>query len=235
LIARRADSDEGMAHPADFIRARLPAMPVPGVEAIRLHLAQPSSGLRHLVAREGAEAPYWAYLWAGGLALARYLIDNPGSVAGRRVLDLGAGSGLVGISAAKAGARSVIAAETDGNGCAAVALNAALNGLSLSILPRDITGEAVPDVDVILVGDLFYADDLAGRVMAFLDRACAVGIDVLVGDPGRRPLPLSRLHEVARYDVAEAGSRIASSGVFRFMPPLSGAQDKVFPRGGESS
>jgi predicted nicotinamide N-methyase len=228
-------SDEDVADAADFIRARLPAMPVPGFEAIRLHLAQPSSGLRHLAGQDGAEAPYWAYLWAGGLALARHVLDHPALVAGRRVLDLGAGSGLVGIAAAKAGAKSVIAAETDANGCAALVLNAALNGVSLSPVARDITGEAVPDVDLILVGDLFYAEDLAERVLAFLDRACAAGVDILVGDPGRRPLPLSRLDEVARYDVVEAGSRFVSSGVFRVVPALSDAQDKIFPLGGESS
>jgi predicted nicotinamide N-methyase len=228
-------SDEDRANPADFIRARLPAMPVPGLETIRLHLAQPSSGLRHLAERDGAEAPYWAYLWAGGLALAHYVLEQPAVVAGRRILDLGAGSGLVGIAAAKAGAKSVIAAETNANGCAALALNAALNGIALSILARDITAEPLPDIDLILVGDLFYAEELAARVTVFLDRACAAGIDILVGDPGRTPLPLSRLHEVARYEVVETGTRAVSSAVYRFVPALSPAQGKVFPLGDESS
>jgi predicted nicotinamide N-methyase len=228
-------SDEDRAVPADFIRARLPAMPVPGLETIRLHLAQPSSGLRHLAGRDGGEAPYWAYLWAGGLALARYVLEHPAVVAGRRILDLGAGSGLVGIAAAKAGAKSVLAAETDVNGCAALALNADLNGVSLSILARDITAEAVPPIDLILVGDLFYAENLAERVTSFLDRACSAGIDILVGDPGRKPLPLPRLHEVARYDVTETGKNAVSSGVFRFLPALSGPQDNVFPLGEDFS
>src|SRR4051812_37094510 len=98
----------------DFIRANLPLAPVPGIPEIHLHKASPSSGLGRLAAQDaGFGSPYWAYYWAGGLALARYVLDHPEIVAGRRVLDLGAGSGLVAIAAAKAGAGAVIAAEVD--------------------------------------------------------------------------------------------------------------------------
>lgn len=198
---------------AAFIRAHLPVPPVPGIPEIRLHKAVPASGVGRLA---GGEAPYWAHYWAGGLALARYVLDHPESVAGRRVLDLGAGSGLVAIAAVKAGARDAIAVDADPHALAALALNAAVNGVSIDIRAGDAASLAVPDVDMILVGDLFYSDDLAAAVTAFLDRCLDRGIEALVGDPWRRALPRARLREVARYDVAETGAVSKPSGVFRF-------------------
>lgn len=199
---------------ATFIAARLPVRAIPGLPEIRLHQATPSSGLRDLT---GEDAPYWAYRWAGGLALARYLLDHPEAVAGRRTLDLGAGSGLVAIAAMKAGAAHAIAAEIDANGCAAIPLNAAINGVSVEVLNADLIEGAPPPVDLILVGDLFYDPDLAGRVTALLDRAAATGADILVGDPGRVPLPRDRLEEIARYDVAETEGRVMPGIVHRFV------------------
>jgi len=200
---------------ASFIRDHLPVMPVPGIAEIRLHKAAPSSGLGRLAARDtqGFGAPYWAHYWAGGLALARHILDHPENVAGRRILDLGAGSGLVAIAAAKAGAAQVIAVDADPYAIAALGLNAALNAVSLEIRTTDVADLEPPDVDLILIGDLFYSDALAETVVAFLDRC---GVDALIGDPWRRSLPLSRLDEIARYDVAESGSATKSSGVFRF-------------------
>ncbi|MEJ6783884.1 50S ribosomal protein L11 methyltransferase [Aminobacter sp. Piv2-1] len=180
---------------------------VPALPGIRLYAAHPGSGLRRLAAGQGDDAPppYWAYQWAGGLALARHFHARPETVAGRRVLDLGAGSGLVGIAAMTAGARSVIAAEIDANAVAAIGLNAALNGVALTVLADDLLGGPPPAVDLVAAGDVFYDAGLAGRVTGFLDRCLAAGVAVLVGDPGRSGLPRQRLRPVAEYDVADVG------------------------------
>ncbi|ALH79136.1 class I SAM-dependent methyltransferase [Sphingopyxis macrogoltabida] len=205
--------------PADrraFIRDNLPVSPVPAIPEIRLHKAGPASGLGRLATHDtaGFAAPYWAHYWAGGLALARHILDHPESVAGRRVLDLGAGSGLVAIAAAKAGARQVTAIDTDPYAVTALELNAALNGVQLDIRAGDVAGLDTPDADLILAGDLFYSEELASTVVAFLDRC---RIDALIGDPWRRSRPLTRLQEIARYDVAESGSTTKPGGVFRFL------------------
>lgn len=211
--------------PTVFIGMNLPVAPVPGIPEIELHKASPTSGLWRLARqdKDGFGAPYWGHYWAGGLALARYVLDNPAVVAGQRVLDLGAGSGLVGIAAAKAGAREVVAAEVDAYAVAALKLNMKLNGVSISVLHGDLTDGAPPEVDLVLVGDLFYAADLSERVTAFLDRCSNRGIRALIGDPWRAHLPTSRLKELARYVVAEGGSRgLGPSGVFAFVPCPSG-------------
>ena len=213
--------------PTLFIRANLPVAAVPGIPEIRLHRASPTSGLSRLARadEDGFRPPYWAHSWAGGLALARYVLDNPSVVAGRRVLDLGAGSGLVGIAAAKAGAREVVAAEVDRYAVAALKLNMRLNGALISILHCDITGNGAPATDVILVGDLFYASDLSEQIAAFLERCSNRGIRALVGDPWRACLPVSRLTELARYVVTEDGScAMRPSGVFAFKPRPVGAR-----------
>ncbi|MDQ6870058.1 MAG: 50S ribosomal protein L11 methyltransferase [Pseudomonadota bacterium] len=204
-----------------FIQNNLPVMPVPDIPEIQLHKASPSSGLGRLAKQDenGFDSPYWAYYWAGGLALARHVLDNANLVVGRRVLDLGAGSGLVAIAAAKAGASEVIAAEVDRYAVAALRLNVMLNGAVVSVMHGDLTGGTPPAVDVVLVGDLFYAPDLSERVTAFLDRCSRCGIYAVVGDPWRAHLPISRLRELARYDVAETGSLVTKpSGVFAFLP-----------------
>ena len=201
-----------------FIRARLPLGPVPGVPEIRLHRAGPASGLSRLAERDeaGFGSPYWAYHWGGGLALARHVLDRPQTVRGRAVLDLGAGSGLVAIAAALAGARTVIAADIDPYAAAVLPLNAEANGVSLMVLREDLTGGAPPaGVEAVLVGDLFYEDKLARGVAAFLDRCLGAGITVLVGDPGRAFLPRQRLREHATYRVTERGET-ASAWVFAF-------------------
>ena len=201
----------------DFIRTNLPIEPVPGVPEIELHKASPSSGLGRLAAQDaGFGSPYWAYYWAGGLALARYILDHPEIVVGRRVLDLGAGSGLVAIAAAKAGAVVVIAAEVDPYAVAALGLNVAHNEVAVSVVHADLTAGPPPPVDVVLVGDLFYERGLAERVTAFLDRCVADGAHILVGDPWRAWLPRARLRLLAEFEVAETDSGAKPSAVFAF-------------------
>jgi predicted nicotinamide N-methyase len=190
---------------ASFIRERLRLAWAPCVPEVRLYTAHPASGLRCLLGDGEGSPPYWAYPWAGGIALARYVLDRPETVAGRRVLDVGAGSGLVGIAAARAGAADVIAAETDLNGLAAIALNAAANGVVVRTVGEDVLSSEPPAVDLVLAGDVFYDADLAIRVEAFLDRCVARGVAVLVGDPGRRPLPRARLRLLAEYAVPDFG------------------------------
>ena len=198
--------------PAEFIKANMRLAPVPSLPEIRLYLAHPGSGLRRLLepdddAKGGAEPqpPYWAYAWAGGAVLARYILDRPSIIAGKRVLDLGAGSGLVGIAAAKAGAREVIAAEIDSNGAVALGLNAQANGVAIRIRNEDVTDGPPPAVDLVLAGDVFYAQDVGQRMMPFLERCLAAGIDVLVGDPGRAWLPRPRLCLLGEYQVPDVG------------------------------
>jgi predicted nicotinamide N-methyase len=206
----------GGLDPAAFIRANTHVRPVAGVPEIRIHTAHAASGLWRLAGTEDRSSPYWAYAWAGGLALARHFLEEPGKVAGRRLLDLGCGSGLVGIAAARAGAAVVMAADTDANAITALKLNAALNGMEITAIHGDMTGEPPPAVDLVAVGDLFYERGLGRRVSAFLDRCLAAGIAVLVGDPYRAFLPRHRLRLVAEYkteDFGTAGSDIPA-GVF---------------------
>lgn len=176
---------------------------MPSLPDIRLYTAHSGSRLSRLSAPDAA-APYWAYQWAGGLALAHHFRTHPEVVAGKRVLDLGAGSGLVGIAAATAGA-AVSAAEIDPHGRAAIALNAAANGVVIDIVEVDIAGPAPQGFDLIAAGDVFYDSDVGRRMLPFLDRCAAAGIEVLVGDPGRRDLPLDRLLALARYAVGDVG------------------------------
>lgn len=200
-----------------FLHANLPVVSVPGVPEIRLHKAVPTSGLNRLARQDAAGfgSPYWAYHWAGGLALARHVLDHPAIVRGKRVVDLGAGGGLIAIAAVKAGAAAVTAAEIDAYARAALRRNAALNQATLAIHAGDLTVASPPPADVMLVGDLFYAPDLAARVAAFLDRCAEAGMTILVGDPWRAPLPSARLREIARYTVAETANLPGKpSGVF---------------------
>jgi predicted nicotinamide N-methyase len=205
-------------NPADFIRARLPALPVPGIPEIVLHKAVPASGLARLAAEDAAfGSPYWAYYWLGGLALARFVLDRPATVAGKRVLDLGCGSGLVAIAAAKAGAASVLAADVDPYAIAVLPLNAAQNGVIVEAVLSDLTAGPVPEVDLILAGDVFYDPEPAARVLPFLERCRATGVEVLVGDPRRAPLPVTRLRVLADYRFAETDNGVLKpSWVFAF-------------------
>ena len=193
-----------------FITANLRLLPAPAVPEIRLYCAHPGSGLSGFVGEDGPP-PYWAYGWAGGTVLARYILDHPAAARGRRVLDLGCGSGLVAIAAAKAGASRVIATDIDPNALAAARLNAEANGVAIEVMDTP----TITDVDVILAGDVFYNADVAERSMAFFD-TCE-GIDILVGDPGRAFLPLDRLERIAEYVVPDFGSaEPAEAWVYQF-------------------
>ena len=191
----------------------LPVVQLSGRLVLRHHAPTPKSR----VSRLADGPPYWAYLWPGGAALIAHFEARPETVRGLRVLDLGAGCGLVGIAAAKTGARSVIASETDPVARTVLRLNAAENGVSLTVV-GDVLDGAAPAVDLIVVGDLFYDPDLAARVIAFLARAEA--ISVLVGDIGRADLPVDRLEALASYPVRDVGDAMAqphhTGTVFRF-------------------
>ena len=193
------------ASPRAFVLRHTRLQPVPGLEEIRLHLADEVLPLWHAVQIEtgdpDAALPYWAFAWGGGLALGRYLREHPGAVAGRRVFDLGSGSGLCAIAARNAGASTATGVDIDAFAAAAIAINARANGHQIAVVLRDVLDEEAPDADVILAGDCWYETSLAERVIPWLIRARRRGIDVLVGDPGRRSLPTDELVEIASYDV----------------------------------
>ena len=188
-----------------FVLRHTRLQPVHGLEAIRLQLGDDALPLWHAVQVEtrdpDAALPYWAFAWGGGLAIARYLADRPEAVAGRRVLDVASGSGLCAIAAAKAGAASVSAADIDPISLAAIALNARANHQRVTVLGLDVLAGEPPDVDIILAGDVCYEAGFAADAVAWLKKAHDGGINILLGDPGRRYLPLDDLVELARYEV----------------------------------
>lgn len=186
-----------------FVRAHTRLSPVPLVPEILLHQAEEAIALweqTEVAAPDQQPPPFWGFAWAGGQALARFVLDNPSLVSGRTVLDLAAGSGLVAIAAAKAGAASVTAVDIDPLSMAAVTANATANAVTVTAVERDILNEPAT-ADVILAGDVFYSREMARRMMSYLQRAAAGGAKVLVGDPGRAYLPASGLRRVAAYDV----------------------------------
>ena len=191
---------------ADFIQTNLRLEPVPSLPDIVLYTAHPGSRLSRLADPDDDDppAPYWAWQWAGGLALAHHFMAQPAAVAGKRVLDLGAGSGLVGIAAARAGA-TVSAAEVDPNGRAAIALNAVANAVSIPLVEVDIAGRPPDGFEVIAAGDVFYNPDVGRLMLPFLERCAAAGMAGLMGDPDRRDLPVERLERIASYKVGDVG------------------------------
>jgi predicted nicotinamide N-methyase len=190
---------------AAFIRANTEILSPPLVPEVILHLAHEALPIWQKTEDElgeiGLPPPFWAFAWAGGQALARHVLDMPNIVQGKHVIDLASGSGLVGIAALKAGASSVLAADIDLFSIAAIGLNTKLNGVSASVSAEDLLSGKAPGCDVILVGDLFYEQGLAGRCFGWLADAKSRGIDVLIGDPGRSYLPKEKLFRVADYAV----------------------------------
>lgn len=156
--------------------------------------------------------PFWAFAWAGGQAVARWIFEHPEAVAGRRVLDLAAGSGLIGVAAALNGAKAVLANDIDAMCGAAVALNAELNQVDVAFSADDLLGGAPLDVDVVFAGDVFYEKAMAQRFLAFLMDARLCGADVYVGDPGRMFFPRESLRQLAEYEV-ETTTEIESTPI----------------------
>jgi predicted nicotinamide N-methyase len=191
--------------PEDFIRANTRLEAPPLVPEVRLHLASEVVPLweatEEELARQGLPPPFWAFAWAGGQALARYLIDHPEVVRGKRVLDFAAGSGLQGIAAGLAGARSVEAVEIDAFACAACRLNAAANGVEITVTGADIVGSDNPGWDVVLAGDVCYERPAAERITAWLRGLANDDCLVLLGDPGRTYLPRQGLERLIAYGV----------------------------------
>lgn len=187
-----------------FIIANTAIKPVPHTPEIRLHVAYEATELWHKTEEElgvlGLDPPFWAFAWAGGQALARYVLDHPAVVAGQRVMDFAAGSGLVAIAAAKAGASLATAVDIDPFCAAAIQLNAEANDVTIEGLVADASGLGGA-FDVILAGDVCYQRDMTDRVMAFLAPRAAAGTLVLIGDPGRTYLPKDRLEKLAEYSV----------------------------------
>lgn len=189
-----------------FILANTALMPVPLVPEIVLHVATEAVPLWSKTEDELNEAglppPFWAFAWAGGQALARYILDHPAEVAGKEVIDLASGSGLVAIAAMKAGARRVTGFDIDAFSRTAMALNARENKVEIAISGDDLLdGRTAPSAQVILAGDIFYERDTAERAFAFLSAQSAKGALVLIGDPGRSYLPKDRLRRIADYNV----------------------------------
>lgn len=191
--------------PTEFIRQNTAIAAPPLVPEIRLHLATEVTPIwqatEESLERNGLPPPFWAFAWAGGQALARYLLDHPETVAGREVLDFGSGSGLVAIAAAKAGAGRVTAADIDPFAAAAIALNAALNGAPVSVITDDLLDGDTRFWKLVTTGDICYEQPMAERAMRWLRRLAGRGSTVLLGDPGRAYLPAAGLCELARYDV----------------------------------
>lgn len=196
------------------------------VPEIQLYLADEVTPIWEWTEEElqesGVPPPYWAFAWAGGQAVARYVLDRPEVVAGRRVLDFAGGSGLCAIAAVRAGAAQATVADIDRFAQAAVAVNAAANDVQIGFLGEDLLDDDPPDVDLILAGDVCYEHAMTGRVVPWLRAAAANGVTVLLGDPGRRYLPADGLEQLMTYDVPTTPeleeSDLTTAGVYALLP-----------------
>ncbi|HVU19567.1 MAG TPA: methyltransferase [Rhizomicrobium sp.] len=193
-----------MTDPLSFVRTNTNLIAPPLVGEIRLHLAAEVVPLwrktEEELEAEGIPPPYWAFAWAGGQALSRYVLDHPETVAGKDVLDFGSGSGLVAIAASKAGASSVLAADIDRFASAAIAQNAHANNARVQTTTDDIIGQH-GDWQAVLIGDMCYERPLAERLLAWLHEFADRGALVLLGDPGRSYFPMTGVEKLATYRV----------------------------------
>ncbi|MBY0563331.1 MAG: 50S ribosomal protein L11 methyltransferase [Hyphomonadaceae bacterium] len=187
-----------------FIRDNTRILSPSHVPELKLHLADDAVSLWQLTEDQlgelGLPPPFWAFAWAGGQALARFILDNPAIVRNKRVLDVASGSGLVAIAAMKAGASAALAVDIDAFATHAALLNAVLNGVVIATSDEDPVGRST-NAEIIFVGDLFYDRDLAPRVLAWLIEQAALGKRVLIGDPGRTYLPRDKLVQLVAYDI----------------------------------
>ena len=188
-----------------FILENTRIQPPPHTPELNLHLADEVTPIWRLteeaLAEIGLPPPFWAFAWAGGQALARYVLDHPDEVAGKRVVDFASGSGIVGIAAMRAGAGHVLATDIDPFCGAALAVNGELNGVRIDFTDQNLLETPPPDVDVILAGDICYEKPLADQVMNWLAAAHVRGTRVLIGDPGRSYFPRVGLEKLAEYEV----------------------------------
>jgi len=189
-----------------FILANTRLQAPPHTPELSLHLADEVTPIWRMTEEAleeiGLPPPFWAFAWAGGQALARYILDNPSEVAGKRVIDFASGSGIVAIAAMKAGAAQVLAADIDGYCAQAISLNALANGVEVDFTDQDLLDRDGPAAEVILAGDICYEKPLAERVMTWLGAHQAAGARVLIGDPGRSYFPKVGLIHLAEYQVA---------------------------------
>jgi predicted nicotinamide N-methyase len=219
-----------------FILANTRLQSPPHTPELRLHLADEITPIWRMTEAElgeiGLPPPFWAFAWAGGQALARYLLDHSEEVEGRRVTDFATGSGLVAIAAMKAGATEAMGADIDGFCATAVALNAEANGVRVGFTDRDLLDEPPPAADLILAGDIFYEAPLAQRVIAWLGAARAAGARVLVGDPGRTYFPKTGLLKLAEYQVPTTREledfEVKRTGVWEMLPAPARGEGRVW-------
>lgn len=199
----RAGSDPRHDAAAVFVRTHTMLEPVPMVTDIRVYTATEVvpiwSATEHWLADRGLNVPFWCVPWAGGQALARFILEHPDVVRGRRVLDFGAGSGLLAIAAAKAGAAEVRAVDVDPLAAVACRLNASANDVAIEVICEDLVDRDVA-VDVVLAGDVWYELGPSARFARWLRVLAKKGARVLTGDPGRAYVP-SNTRELAVYDV----------------------------------
>jgi predicted nicotinamide N-methyase len=191
--------------PEGFIRANTALQPVPHAPEISLHVADEVTPIWKMTEEAlgalGISPPFWAFAWAGGQAIARYVLDHPELVRGKSVLDFASGSGLCAIAAMKAGAASALACDIDPFCRAAIAVNAEANGVEVGCIIGDLLDDRPPPFDVILAGDICYEKTVSERVLAWLQMAHARGATVLIGDPGRTYFPKTGLLQLAQYQV----------------------------------
>jgi predicted nicotinamide N-methyase len=224
MSMRRLETDD----PQAFIRANTVVEAPRLVPEIKLHLVHEITPIWEATEKEMNEAdlapPYWAFAWAGGQALARYVLDNPATVAGRRVLDFAAGGGIAGIAAHMSGAERVEAADIDPFAAAALALNAEINGAAVEITTRDLI-DAEPAWDVVLAGDICYESPTAARAEAWFRRLAAAGVRVFIGDPGRTYLPKEGLEKITAYAVRTSreieDTDLRNACVWQVLPPTA--------------
>jgi predicted nicotinamide N-methyase len=209
--------------PETFILENTAVMSPPHVPEIRLHLADEAHDLWLKTEEEledvGLPPPFWAFAWAGGQGLARYVLDHPEAVAGKRVMDFASGSGLVAIAAVKAGAASALAADIDPWTETAIRLNSRLNNVDLAFVGSNLIGTKL-DADVLLAGDVFYDVGFANALIPWFTTLVEAGKTIIVGDPGRSYCPRHLMEPLATYEVpvtrALEDAEVKKTTVWRF-------------------